>query len=84
MIKMKNFKSAFTMMELIFVIVIIGILAAIAVPKMMATRDDAKVASMKMKIANVVSEITSYVNSQGTSMDIDKMSNGLTEMIYIP
>ncbi len=34
-------KKAFTMIELIFVIVVIGILAAIAVPKMAATRDDA-------------------------------------------
>jgi len=33
------------MIELIFVIVIIGILAAIAIPKLSATRDDAKVAN---------------------------------------
>lgn len=36
-------KKAFTMIELIFVIVVIGILAAIAVPKLAATRDDAKI-----------------------------------------
>jgi len=33
-------KKAFTMVELIFVIVIIGILAVIAVPKLAATKDD--------------------------------------------
>ena len=36
-------KRAFTMIELIFVIVVIGILATIAVPKFAATRDDAKI-----------------------------------------
>ena len=34
-------KKAFTMIELIFVIVIIGVLAAVAIPKLSATRDDA-------------------------------------------
>jgi len=34
-------KKAFTMIELVFVIVVIGILSAIAIPKLAATRDDA-------------------------------------------
>jgi len=33
---------AFTVVELIFIIVIIGILVAIAIPKLSATKDDAK------------------------------------------
>ena len=36
-------KKAFTMIELIFVIVVIGILSAIAIPKLAATRDDATI-----------------------------------------
>ena len=36
-------KKAFTMIELIFVIVVIGILAAIAIPRLAATRDDAQI-----------------------------------------
>lgn len=35
-------RNAFTMIELIFVIVILGVLAAMAIPKLSATRDDAK------------------------------------------
>lgn len=38
-------KQAFTMIELIFIIVIIGILGAVAVPKLTATRDDAKISA---------------------------------------
>ncbi len=34
------------MIELIFVIVIIGIFAAVAIPKLTATRDDAKVSTI--------------------------------------
>jgi prepilin-type N-terminal cleavage/methylation domain-containing protein len=38
-------KKAFTMIELIFVIVVLGMLASVAVPKLMATRTDAKIAA---------------------------------------
>ena len=38
-------KKAFTMIELVFVIVVIGILSAIAIPRFAATRDDAVVSS---------------------------------------
>jgi prepilin-type N-terminal cleavage/methylation domain-containing protein len=34
-------RHGFTMIELIFVIVVIGILASVAIPKLAATRDDA-------------------------------------------
>ncbi|WP_309495806.1 type II secretion system protein [Sulfurovum sp.] len=50
-------KKAFTMIELVFVIVVIGILAAIAVPKMAATRDDATITKAIATIGSVRSAI---------------------------
>lgn len=52
-------RNAFTMVELVFVIVILGILAAIAVPRMSATRDDAQVAKGRSDVAAVRAAIIS-------------------------
>lgn len=46
-------KSAFTMIELIFVIVVLGILAAVAVPRLSATRDDAEIAKGRSDVAAI-------------------------------
>lgn len=51
-------RKAFTMMELIFVIVVIGILAAIAVPKMAATRDDAVISKARATVGALRSAIS--------------------------
>ena len=48
---MKNGKKAFTLLELTFVVVIVGILASIAIPKLRATRNDARVATELESIA---------------------------------
>lgn len=50
-------KSAFTMIEVVFVIVVLGILAAIAVPRFSATRDDAIISKGRSDIASIRSGI---------------------------
>lgn len=73
---MRQYHKAFTMIELIFVILIIGILAVIAVPRLVATRDDAKVASCTESITLFMRDISTYYTSQGKySTNIKNMTN---------
>jgi type II secretory pathway pseudopilin PulG len=53
------------MIELIFVIVIIGILAAVAIPRLAATRDDAKVATGLSEVSMVIRELSNYYTAHG-------------------
>ena len=46
-------KSAFTMVELVFVIIIIGILATVAIPRLAATRDDATITKNKVVVSSI-------------------------------
>jgi prepilin-type N-terminal cleavage/methylation domain-containing protein len=50
----------FTLIELLIVVVIIGILAAIAIPKFGSTKEKAYIASMKADLRNLVTAEESY------------------------
>ena len=52
--------EGFSLIELLIVVVIIGILAAIAIPKFGATKDKAYIAAMKSDLRNLVTAEESY------------------------
>ena len=56
---MKKSNYAFTMIEMVFVIVVLGILAAIAVPRLAATRVDAQITKGRSDISSIRSAIVS-------------------------
>jgi type IV pilus assembly protein PilA len=53
-------KKGFTLIELLIVVVIIGILAAIAIPKFSATREKAYFAAMKSDLKNLATQQEIY------------------------
>ena len=57
---MSNSRKGFTLIELLIVVVIIGILAAIAIPKFANTKDKAYVAAMKSDLRNLATYEEQY------------------------
>lgn len=68
-------KKAFTIIELIFVIIILGILAAIAIPKLNASRADAQISQTLANLKIAIGDISSYMLKNGTLGPSSIMSN---------
>lgn len=53
-------RRGFTLIELLMVVVIIGILAAVAIPKFAATKDKARLGSVRSDLRNIMSAQEAY------------------------
>lgn len=68
-------KKGFSLLELIFAIVVIGVIASFAVPKFLDTKDSAVVSTLKRDISTIVSSVQSYHLSNN---GITKISDAIT------
>ena len=60
-------RKGFTLIELLIVVVIIGILAAIAIPKFANTKEKAYIASMKSDLRNLVTAQEAYFSDNNSA-----------------
>jgi prepilin-type N-terminal cleavage/methylation domain-containing protein len=81
---MSSNKKGFTLIELLIVVVIIGILAAIAIPKFANTKEKAYVAAMKSDLRNLATYEEQYAADNngayfsGTATGPASMASGFT------
>ncbi len=61
----KSIRKGFTLIELLIVVVIIGILAAIAIPKFANTKTKAYTAAMKSDLRNLVTAEEAFFSDSG-------------------
>jgi len=72
-------KNAFTMIELVFVIVVLGILSAIAIPKFAATRTDAQISKGRADVSSIRSAIITERQSRLITGDSKFIAAGTNE-----
>jgi prepilin-type N-terminal cleavage/methylation domain-containing protein len=73
-----NTRKGFTLIELLIVVVIIGILAAIAIPKFATTKEKAYMATMKTDLRNLVTAQEGYFS------DNQAFTTNLTDLNFDP
>jgi type IV pilus assembly protein PilA len=73
---LRNRRQGFTLIELLIVVVIIGILAAIAIPKFANTKEKAYVAQMKSDLRNLVTAEEAFF------ADSVKYTSTITQLKY--
>ena len=77
-------KKGFTMIELIFVIVILGILASVAIPRLAATREDAEISAAVANLRTLVSDASAYYTVKGSFNTTGSTAAKWSEITSVP
>lgn len=75
-------RRAFTMIELIFIVVIIGIVTSIAIPRIVSTRYDAEVARIHINLSVMLQDIKGYYISKNKFDNLNSMVNITTGLRF--
>ncbi len=68
-------EAGFTLIELLIVVVLIGILVSIAIPKQAATKDKAKLATVKADVRNIISAEEAYLSDYKVYANWNQLRN---------
>ncbi|MBA3521389.1 MAG: prepilin-type N-terminal cleavage/methylation domain-containing protein [Gemmatimonadales bacterium] len=77
-------RKGFTLIELLIVVVIIGILAAIAIPKFANTKEKAVLASMKSDLRNLVTAQEGFFSDEQTYAGGIAAAQSATAVAFVP
>lgn len=69
-------RRAFTLIELLIVVLIIGVLAAIAIPKFGSSKEKAQLAAMKSDLRNLVTAQEIYFSANSSTYAADMAALG--------
>ena len=73
-----NHNKAFTMVEILIVVIILGILAAIVIPQFTAASDDARLSALSSDLQTVRSQVELYKIQHGDTLPTADLANQLT------
>jgi type II secretion system protein G len=66
MMKLRKNQKGFTLIEVLLIVVILGIIAAIAIPRLMESKAEAQKQTCRANVANINTAIDKYYFDEGT------------------
>jgi prepilin-type N-terminal cleavage/methylation domain-containing protein len=81
---MRRSREGFTLIELLIVVVVIGILAAIAIPKFSNTKEKAMLAGMKSDLRNLLTEQEGFFSDYNAYASAFGLPGSAAQVAFMP